>query len=360
MRSPHLAGFQVLDLQDFPGQGTALVGMLNARLENKGLIKPQEWRGFCGDLVPLALFDSYVWECGKKVSVKLAVRSHRAFVRAQKAKVIYSCGQQTQEYVVEIPENVSGYFKLTDIEILPKQEGKATLLFDIPGEEIQNKWELTVFQEEARAIQNGQKTMAQCLEELKMKASSWFENGKERVFLAQSVKDAEAVLQKGGRVLLLTGKLDEERYVRGFYCTDFWNYNMFHSISVAMGKQVPVGTMGICVDKEHPIAKAMYAEGYSTPQWYEPITHCDCMILDNMPAGYRPILQMIDNVDRNHRLGILFEAKVAGGSLLVCTVRFEEMADDLSMQALWRAILDYARSEDFAPTQEASWEQLGL
>ena len=360
MRSAHLAGFQVLDLQDFPGQGTALVGMLNARLENKGFIKPEQWRGFCGDFVPLAKFDSYVWEQGKRVCVKLALRSSRALVKAQKARITYSCGQQTEEYSVEIPENASGYLELFKLEILPKQPGSAVLSFEIPGERVQNKWELTVFPSMDAFSQDGQDSLASHLDDWKGKASWWFPKEAGGVFVTQSVKEAEGVLRKGGKVILLTGKLPEDKSVQGFYCTDFWNYHMFHGISVAMGKQVPVGTMGLCMDKEHPIARDMFSTGYSTPQWYEAVTHSDCMILDAMPAGYRPIVQMIDNVDRNHRLGILFEAKVAGGSLLICTVRFDESMEDVSMQALWRAILHYAHSEAFAPAVEASLEQLGL
>lgn len=30
MKTPGISGFQLLDLHDFPGQGTALVGLLNA------------------------------------------------------------------------------------------------------------------------------------------------------------------------------------------------------------------------------------------------------------------------------------------------------------------------------------------
>ena len=36
-RSNELAGFQLLDLQDFSGQGTALVGILDAFMDNKGI-----------------------------------------------------------------------------------------------------------------------------------------------------------------------------------------------------------------------------------------------------------------------------------------------------------------------------------
>ena len=51
----------MLDLQDFPGQGTALVGILNAFMESKGLIEPGKWRQFCSETVPLVLMPKRTW-----------------------------------------------------------------------------------------------------------------------------------------------------------------------------------------------------------------------------------------------------------------------------------------------------------
>ena len=55
LRTPGFGGFQWLDIQDFPGQGTALVGMLNVFMESKGITTPEKWRQFCCETVPLLL-----------------------------------------------------------------------------------------------------------------------------------------------------------------------------------------------------------------------------------------------------------------------------------------------------------------
>ena len=368
MRSPHLAGFQILDLQDFPGQGTALVGMLNARLENKGFVSPEQWRGFCGDLVPLAVFDSYVWTEGKPVKVGIALRSSRPFLKAQKLEIIYSGHReyvhqsmkelqeaervQAAEYTAEftVPENANGYVELGEVHIIPSCQGKAELILRIPGENVENSWQITVFPEAEPILESDHAG----------RGRREHRTMTDKVLVTASRTEAEESLKKGGRVLLLTGKLRDTKSIRGFYCTDFWNYHMFNSISLSMGRQVPVGTMGLCMDEAHPVMRAMYSESYSTPQWYEPVTRSDCAILDDMPAGYRPILQMIDNVDRNHRLGLLYEAKVAEGSLMVCTIRFEEAPENPAMRRLYRVILDYMASDAFSPKIRANWEQLGL
>lgn len=317
MRSPHIAGFQLLDLQDFPGQGTALVGMLNARMENKGFITPDAWRAFCGDLVPLAIFDSYVWTAGESVTVQLALRCSRPALAAQTAQFTYRCGADAVTQTVRISADARGFVPLTSVTVTPSQLGRAEMALELPEEHIRNTWQLTVLPP-ATPVRT------------------------DDIAIAHSMDEALPLLQNGGRVLLLTGHLPDA--VRGFYCTDFWNYHMFKIISESMGRQVPVGTMGLCIDTAHPVAQAMCSEEYSTPQWYSAVTHADCAILDDLPAGFRPIVQVIDNVERCHRLGLLYELQTGGGTLLVCTVRFDEAPDDPALNRLYHAITDYVRS----------------
>ena len=54
LRTPGMGGFQLLDLHDFPGQGTALVGVLDPFWEAKGYVTAEEYRRFCDSTVPLA------------------------------------------------------------------------------------------------------------------------------------------------------------------------------------------------------------------------------------------------------------------------------------------------------------------
>lgn len=73
-RSSLVAGYQILDLQDFPGQGTALVGILDAFMDSKGHITPEEWAGFCSDAILLAQFEKYVYTSGENFKADLAIR----------------------------------------------------------------------------------------------------------------------------------------------------------------------------------------------------------------------------------------------------------------------------------------------
>ena len=91
------------------------------------------------------------------------------------------------------------------------------------------------------------------------------------------------------------------------YSTDFWCYPMFKSISESMGKDIPEGTMGLLIDTDHPAMKGFLTAAYTTPQWYDMIMRSRAKILDG--TGIRPIVRVIDNFDRAHSLGLIYEDK---------------------------------------------------
>ncbi|TAK92998.1 MAG: hypothetical protein EPO07_18755, partial [Verrucomicrobia bacterium] len=73
LRTPGLAGFQLLDLHDYTGQGTALVGLLNPFWEPKGYVKADEWRQFCSPIVPLARLTKRLFTTEEKFEMKIEV-----------------------------------------------------------------------------------------------------------------------------------------------------------------------------------------------------------------------------------------------------------------------------------------------
>lgn len=101
------------------------------------------------------------------------------------------------------------------------------------------------------------------------------------------------------------------------------------------------------IDKNHPSLAGFPCENYSTPQWYHIVSHAKCSVLDSTPEEFRPIVQVIDNFERNHKLGFLYEAKCGGGKLLVCTSRLSEIAERPEVQAFITSLLDYMHSNAF-------------
>ena len=85
------------------------------------------------------------------------------------------------------------------------------------------------------------------------------------------------------------------------------------------------------------------------------------MILDNLPGGYQPIVQVIDNIERNHRLGLVFEFAVGKGKLLVCMADMEKAAERPEGRQFFLTMLHYMQSDDFQPkTRFAAAELLNM
>jgi hypothetical protein len=77
------------------------------------------------------------------------------------------------------------------------------------------------------------------------------------------------------------------------------------------------------------------------------------MILDAFPADFRPLVQVIDDWNTNRKLGLIFEAKVAGGKLLVCSIDLRAGLDQRPVaRQMLRSLLDYMGGNAFTPSKE--------
>lgn len=338
LKSEELAGFQILDLQDFSGQGTALVGILNAFLENKGIITDKEWRQFCAENVLLAALPKQVYQEGETLSfeLKLAAFGAAAVKNPMVEVKLYNAQehlwQESRKFTGDYQAGIYrlGKWEYTIPEI--KQPKKLTLQVAIPAIGLDNQYDLWLY--------------PACIEK----------NEAGKIQITTTLADTCKALQTGGKVLYYPSELTNENSIEGTYCTDFWCYPMFRSISESMNKPVPVGTHGLCINKEHPLFETFPTEEYSTPQWYDVVSNSRAVILDE--TAVEPVVWTIDNFERNHRLGTIFEASVDNGKLLVCTMERAKIAESITATWLEKSMLQYMESESFAPAQKLSLEQL--
>ena len=109
-------------------------------------------------------------------------------------------------------------------------------------------------------------------------------------------------------------------------------------------------TMGILCDPKHPALAEFPTEFYSNWQWCELLDHSRSIILDDTPAEFRPIVQVIDNFARNHKMGVIFEARVGAGRLLVCGIDLPGLVEKQpAARQLLASLQRYAGSEAFHP-----------
>ncbi len=350
MRSEHISGFQLLDLQDFSGQGTALVGMLDAFMDSKNLISPEEWRGFCSEAVVLAEITDFVVTKGESFNsvIKLRYMGNKPLNDAVIVWKVCDSERIIAEGSIIVPDNSYGLINAGKLEFdIPENTAVDKLTLELAavnnGAEItKNKYELWCYSKSSEVYSAAGKSV----------------KDNSTVYLSEKLDEVKTLLEKGERVIYLPNEVPES--VKGFYCTDFWCYPMFRSISESMGKEVPIGTLGLLIDNTHKALSGFRSETYSTPQWYNIVTHACCAVLDSTPEKYRPIVQMIDNFERNHKLGILYEAKVGAGRLLVCTSRLSEISHEPEVQAFAASIIEYAHSDEFEPKFMLSLDELGV
>lgn len=355
-RSRYLAGYQILDIQDFNGQGTALVGILDSFMDSKGLVTEEAWKGFCSDAVLMASFPDFVLEAGStfKADVLLSCFRPELIGRIAPTSVTWKVYEQGKvsidysdvseiliasgklsAYIAEAGVTEYGQIELPVPEVSMPESWR--LVLELETGDIKNEYTLTVFP-------------------AKKSDAVAPETALEKYVIAGNLQEAEKALTDGKDVVLFS-ETDRE-YIRGFYCTEFWNYPMFRDISDWMKKERPVGTMGLLINETHPALSLFPSKRYETPQWYEIVTDAHLHILDEAPKELRPIVSMMDNFERSHRLGLLWEARVAGQKLLVCANRMEKLTESPEGRQFVKSILCYAATEDFAPQTELSLEKL--
>jgi len=170
---------------------------------------------------------------------------------------------------------------------------------------------------------------------------------------------ALASLAKGETVILQPDSaLIAKQSVGGLFTPDYWNYAMFKTISERNHQPVSPGTLGLLMDASHPLFRGFPTEGRSDFQWWPVARFSRPLILDAISQRYRPLIQAIDNVERNHLLGILMEFRVGEGKLLLTTTDLDRISQWPEGKAYKKAILDYSASPHFNPSTSLTPDEL--
>ncbi|SEV99329.1 Glycosyl hydrolases family 2, sugar binding domain [Prevotella sp. khp7] len=341
LRTRNMAGFQLLDLQDYPGQGSAYVGILNAFMEPKGICTEREWRQWCAPVVPLLIADRFCFTNQEGIRAWIQVANYSG--ESLNGKTL--CWQLTSNSKGVASGNI----------LLPSTEGLFTageLCIDLSAFDKPTKLQLSLSIGETEYFGAPYHNTYDL-----WVYPAWSDLSKleSLVMVTNELNDiAISQLQKGKSVLLMPDSTD--LCVGGLFTTDYWNYRMFKTISENNKKPVSPGTLGILTDPNHPIFNGFPTEMHTNWQWFPIVKASHPMILDNTSPDYRPIIQVIDNVERNHKLGLVFEFQVDKGKLLVCMADLEAATSYPEGRAFYRSVLEYMTSEDFTPKTQITLE----
>ncbi|MDR3690031.1 MAG: hypothetical protein P4L46_11675 [Fimbriimonas sp.] len=313
LRTRGLVGYQLLGLTDFPGQGTATVGMLDVFWRDKGFIDAESFRQFCAPTVPLLAYSKTTW---------LSDETYRAEAS------VFQCGPRTSaELCWQVSDSVGTVLRSGSLGAKDLLSGEATpfgtvefRLGDLPTParyEIQltcsqgavNRWSLWVYPESLPTVDLPDILVA-----------PFYRN------------DVRVALREGRTVWLRINPSRTWSGIPGRFAPAFWSPIHFKE---------QVGTMGTLIDDRHPVFGGFPTAHHTDWQWWDVLTKSKAIVLDDLPAEFRPELQIIDRYERNHKLGTIFEAAVGPGRLVVSMIDFDDLTDRPAARQLEYSIRMY-------------------
>ncbi len=337
-RTPGFGGFQLLDLQDYPGQGSALVGILDAFMDSKGIVEPETFYGFCAPLVPLALMKDYCWLNTQRLHIDVALSNYVEgdWCEPVRWSLVSDDGGWKREGQLSASVSQGEVGRVGSIELsLSAIKEARRLTLTLSTGEYRNYYHLWVYPDESAEPEGAVYVTSRLDGDLKKK----LENGASVLFIPEH----DSILAQS---------------VGGMFTPDYWNYSMFKTISENAGKEVSPGTLSILTDPMHPLLKYFPTEDHSDWQWWSITRNSRPMILNATRSEYRPLVQVVDNIERNHKLGLVFEFAVGKGKILVCMTNLRAIADMPEGKHFRTSLLRYVKSDAFRPVEQLTWEEL--
>ncbi len=327
LRTGELSGISLLGLQDFPGQGTALIGMMNSHLIPKpfSFASPQKFREFFTDVLPLVLLDRYTYTNEETVEVDLELANYgkksivipavcelkendKTLQQLELPAIHCPCGQTTVIGKLSLP--------------LHKITTAKKLLLSVQVGEYRNEYPLWVYpKQQVEAF--------------------------DTVIVTQSFAETIEALRDGNTVFY-SPKADQEHFpnsIASQFTTDFWSVGTFPAQE---------GCMGCLMDPAHPVFNEFPTDFHTNWQWW-PMTKGRAMVLTE---DIKPLITVIDCYARLRNLGFLFECRVGSAKLIVSSMGLLEKQKYPEARALYFSILKYMSSGQFVPACVLTLEEL--
>ena len=325
LRTEEFSGISLLSLQDFPGQGTALVGMMNAHLQPKpySFAKPERFAAFFRDVLPLALLPRYVFTAGEEVSLPVRIANYG------KTGLEGPCAWSLEGEGIRL-SGETGFLRIPAGTL----SGKEEIRFRLP--------------ESAKAVQL---TLSLLVCEARSTYPLWLYTDAEPLCPADVLecrvldRHAWQVLASGGKVYLAPDSTAEALpcSVQAQFSPDFWSVCTFPSQS---------GCMGQLIAADHPLFRAFPTDFFSSWQW-RPMAGQRALLL---PRKMKAIITEMDSCALLRPMAQLFECRCGGGRLMVSSLGLHQLNQAPNVRALQKAIYDYMASDLFCPEEELSPE----
>lgn len=336
LRTPSCAGIQLLSMQDYQGQGEALIGWLDAFYDSKGITTPEDFRRHHDEQVCLLRLPKRVWQNNETLTAKLQFANYSS--KDVQGALLWSLkdadGKVLASGKTDEKDLKSGTSVILDEISAPldaiKTPTKCRIDLALEGTKIANDWDIWVYPPLAET-----------------------DLAPRDVVIVDSFDDTcKKALADGKKVLLKAATLgtDKTAVPIGFYPL-YWSYTFFPGQGT--------NTIGMLLQNEHPALAEFPTDKHSDWQWQQIYTGgAKGFILNNYDDTYKPIAQPVDDFHRNNKLATIFELKVGKGKLLACGFDLDNKQP--ATQWLTKSLLDYMNSDAFAPTRTADVKELDI
>jgi len=271
LRTKNAGGFQLLQLNDYPGQGTALVGLLNAFWDEKGYMNALQFSRFCNSTVPLARMAKFVFKNNETFNAAIEVY-HYGKSAIRNATVNWSLTNEQKIVIakgsfvgMDIP--IGNCFSVGQInQSLAgiKKSAKLKLEVSIVNTSFINDWDIWVYPAVPPVIENNS------------------------VYYTTELNDkAKSILDHGGKVFLnASGSVVKGKEIVMSFTPVFWNTSWF--------KMRPPHTLGFVCNPSHPAFTDFPTDDHSNFNWWDVLNKAQVMHLEDFPKGFKPLIQPID------------------------------------------------------------------
>ncbi|MCH4155992.1 MAG: glycoside hydrolase family 2 [Muribaculaceae bacterium] len=320
LKTRGISGFQLLDLHDFPGQGTALVGLLNAFWESKGIVTPEYFREFCSPVTLLARFPKATYTNNEQFTAQIDATDYSG-KNFNGNEVIWKIVNENGEIINsgKSRANITAGYNNNVINVncylqSEKCAEKLQLRVELAGTPYKNHWNIWVYPNDEK-IRRG------------------------NVLVTSDYDEAMNCLKKGGKVLF-NPDWQKINGIKGRFVPVFWS-------PVHFPKQA--GTMGILCNPKHKALSEFPTDMNTDWQWWDLLKNSKAIDVSKFEGG-KPIVEVIDNFSNNRKLAVLYECSVGKGKLIISSCDLTTKIDErIVAKQLLNSILDYMNSKDFTP-----------
>ncbi|WP_167619573.1 glycoside hydrolase family 2 TIM barrel-domain containing protein [Maribellus sediminis] len=333
LRTESCAGVQLLSMQDYQGQGEALIGWLDCFWDSKEITTPEKFRQHFTTTVPLLRMEKMVWQSNEIFTAESQLAHYGetdlnekcSWTITDNSGNVLAKGNFKQELFEQGSLSNLGKIEFNLNQLKSAQE--LVISIEVENTGFRNSWNIWVYPE----------------------ALSEVKNSDEILVCSELTGEALQQLNNGKMVLLNANKLGtEENSVAADFYPLYWSLTFFPG----QGKT----NIGLAVDEYHPAFTKFPTSYHSDWQWESISKNSKGFILNDLPTKYAPIAQPVDDFHRNNKIGSIFELKVGKGKLLVCGY---DLGTELPVaRQLKYSLLTYMQSDAFDPKQSVSEEWL--